>query len=154
MANFQRLSTDYMDVFENFMETNLDTMKELRTTLLTNAICFKSIQNSNDYRPPVGSPLIWNRRQTIFWIIGSVLLLFTPTFADEIVEQRSLAVLLIIIPDMLWVIGRIVRDYYGIHSKFLRPGCCWSGTSGSFFSNTDGIKKSFLSNIVRKINIL
>lgn len=68
-------------------------MKELRTTLLTNAIFFKSIQNSNAYRPPVGSPLIWNRRQTIFWIIGSVLLLFTPTFADEIVEQRSLAVL-------------------------------------------------------------
>jgi len=44
---------------------------------------------------------------SIFWIIGLALVFFTITIIVEIVKQRSLAVLWIIIQDFIWVIGSI-----------------------------------------------
>ena len=44
---------------------------------------------------------------TIFWIIGLALVYFTITIIVEIVKQRSLAILWIIIQDFIWVIGSI-----------------------------------------------
>lgn len=44
---------------------------------------------------------------TIFWIIGLALVFFAITIIVEIVKQRSLAILWIIIQDFIWVIGSI-----------------------------------------------
>jgi len=44
---------------------------------------------------------------TVFWVIGIVLLFFASTIIYEIIKQRPIAVLWIIIQDFLWVIGSI-----------------------------------------------
>ncbi len=44
---------------------------------------------------------------TIFWIIGLALVFFAITISIEIVKQRSLAILWIVIQDFIWVIGSI-----------------------------------------------
>ena len=44
---------------------------------------------------------------TIFWIIGLALVFFAITIIVEIVKQRSLAILWIIIQDFIWIIGSI-----------------------------------------------
>lgn len=45
---------------------------------------------------------------TIFWVIGLVLLFFASTIIYEIIKQRPIAVLWIIVQDFLWVIGSLV----------------------------------------------
>jgi ribosome-associated toxin RatA of RatAB toxin-antitoxin module len=44
---------------------------------------------------------------TVFWIIGIALLFFASTIIYEIVKQRPIAILWIIIQDSLWVMGSI-----------------------------------------------
>lgn len=44
---------------------------------------------------------------TIFWVIGLALVFFAITIIVEILKQRSLAILWIIIQDFIWVIGSI-----------------------------------------------
>ncbi|MGB6152014.1 MAG: hypothetical protein WBG48_08480 [Pricia sp.] len=83
-------------------------MNRLQTALLVNAI-FSSLS---------GIALIIGNRQiaqlfgttnnTIFWVVGCVLIFFATTIVYEICEQRSWAVLWIIIQDALWVIGSVV----------------------------------------------
>jgi len=43
----------------------------------------------------------------VFWIVGIVLLLFASTIFYEVIKQRPLAVLWIIMQDFLWVLGSI-----------------------------------------------
>lgn len=45
---------------------------------------------------------------TVFWVIGIVLLFFASTIIYEIIKQRPIAVLWIIMQDFLWVIGSFV----------------------------------------------
>ena len=44
----------------------------------------------------------------VFWIVGLVLIYFAITIAYEIIKQRKLAVLWIIIQDFTWVIASVV----------------------------------------------
>lgn len=83
-------------------------MNKLQIALLVNAI-FSSLS---------GIVLILGNRQiaqlfsttnnTVFWVIGCVLIYFATTIGYEIFKQRSWAILWIIIQDGLWVIGSIV----------------------------------------------
>ena len=45
---------------------------------------------------------------TVFLIIGLALVFFAVTIIIEIVKQRSLAILWIIIQDFIWVVGSII----------------------------------------------
>jgi len=45
---------------------------------------------------------------TVFWIVGSVLIYFAITIWYEIRKQRRLAILWIIIQDYTWVLGSII----------------------------------------------
>lgn len=47
-------------------------------------------------------------QSTVFWIIGIVLIYFASTIILEIFKQRSLAVLLIVTQDFVWVIGSVI----------------------------------------------
>jgi len=83
-------------------------MNKLLTTLKTNAI-FSGIS---------GIVLIVLNHQvaklfgtdnnSIFWIIGLALIFFAITIIVEVIKQRSLAILWVIIQDFLWVIGSIL----------------------------------------------
>lgn len=83
-------------------------MNKLQIALLVNAI-FSSLS---------GIVLILGNQQiaqlfsttnnTVFWVIGCVLIYFATTIGYEIFKQRSWAILWIIIQDGLWVIGSIV----------------------------------------------
>lgn len=42
---------------------------------------------------------------TVFWVTGLILLFFSSTILYEIIKQRPIAVLWIVIQDILWVIG-------------------------------------------------
>ena len=50
----------------------------------------------------------------VFWITGLVLIFFTTTIVIEIIKQRLLAVIWIIIQDFIWVIGSIVLLLFDI----------------------------------------
>lgn len=45
---------------------------------------------------------------TVFWVVGLTLVYFACTIILEVIKQRSLAILLIIVQDFIWVIGSIV----------------------------------------------
>ncbi|MDB2606147.1 hypothetical protein N9Y48_00045 [Zobellia sp.] len=45
---------------------------------------------------------------TVFWIVGLVLIYFATTIWYEISKQRKIAVLWIITQDFLWVIGSLI----------------------------------------------
>lgn len=82
-------------------------MNKLQHTLKINAIFsgisgFALIVLNNKITEIFGTE---NNR--IFWIIGLVLVFFTITIILEIIKQRSLAILWIIIQDFIWVIGSI-----------------------------------------------
>lgn len=49
--------------------------------------------------------LFGTNNNTVFWIVGLILIYFTITIWYEIKKQRKLAVLWIIIQDYTWVIG-------------------------------------------------
>ena len=53
------------------------------------------------------SKVFGTENNTTFWIIGLALVFFAITIIAEIVKQRSLAILWIIIQDFIWVIGSI-----------------------------------------------
>ena len=83
-------------------------MNELQKALKGNAI-FSSIS---------GITMILLNRQianlfgtvnnTVFWIVGLILIYFAITIWYEIKRQRRLAVLWVIIQDYIWVIGSLV----------------------------------------------
>ena len=83
-------------------------MNELQKALKGNAI-FSSIS---------GITMILLNRQianlfgtvnnTVFWIVGLILIYFAITICYEIKRQRRLAVLWVIIQDYIWVIGSLV----------------------------------------------
>ncbi len=83
-------------------------MNELQKALKTNAL-FSSIS---------GIIMILLNRQiadlfgttnnTIFWIVGLILIYFATTIWYEITKQRRRAVLWIIIQDYAWVLGSLV----------------------------------------------
>lgn len=45
---------------------------------------------------------------TVFWIVGIVLIYFAITIIVEIFKTRSLAILFIIVQDILWVVGSMI----------------------------------------------
>ncbi len=49
---------------------------------------------------------------TVFWVIGVLLVFFAGTIIYEIRKQRSLAVLWIITQDLLWVVGSLILLVY------------------------------------------
>lgn len=83
-------------------------MNKLQTTLKLNAI-FSAISGIVlivlNYQV---AKLFGTENNTIFWIIGLALVFFAVTIIVEILKQRSLAILWIIIQDFLWVIGSIL----------------------------------------------
>ncbi|MEM8969660.1 MAG: SRPBCC family protein [Bacteroidota bacterium] len=52
--------------------------------------------------------LFGTENNTVFWITGIALIVFSATIVYEIAKQRPLAILWIIVQDFLWVIGSIV----------------------------------------------
>jgi len=49
--------------------------------------------------------LFGRSEQSIFWIIGTMLIFFASTIIFEVIRQRQLWIKLIIIQDILWVVG-------------------------------------------------
>ena len=49
--------------------------------------------------------LFGRSEQSIFWIIGTVLVFFSSTIIFEVIRQRQLWIKLIIFQDILWVVG-------------------------------------------------
>lgn len=45
---------------------------------------------------------------TVFWIVGLMLIYFALTIWYEIIKQRKLAVIWIIIQDFIWVLGSLI----------------------------------------------
>lgn len=99
------------ETFGSFHRTlskaNFNEMNRLQNTLKINAI-FSAISGialivlNNKIAEIFGTE---NNR--IFWIIGLALVFFAITIITEIIIQRSLAILWIIIQDFIWVIGSI-----------------------------------------------
>ena len=54
------------------------------------------------------SNLFGTENNTVFWIIGLILIYFSITIWFEISRQRKIAVLWIIIQDYLWVLGSFI----------------------------------------------
>jgi hypothetical protein len=52
--------------------------------------------------------LFGTSNNSVFWIIGLILIYFTITIWYEIRKQRKIAILWIIIQDFLWVMGSII----------------------------------------------
>ena len=52
--------------------------------------------------------LFGTSNNSVFWIVGLILIYFTITIWYEIRKQRKIAVLWIIIQDFLWVMGSII----------------------------------------------
>ena len=83
-------------------------MNELQKTLKYNAI-FSSISGlimilfNNQI-----AELFGISNNSVFWIVGLILIYFTITIWYEIRKQRKIAVLWIIIQDFLWVIGSVI----------------------------------------------
>ena len=83
-------------------------MNELQKSLKYNAI-FSSISGlimilfNNQI-----AELFGTSNNSVFWIVGLILIYFTITIWYEIRKQRKIAVLWIIIQDFLWVIGSII----------------------------------------------
>lgn len=83
-------------------------MNELQKALKFNAI-FSSISGLImilfNYQI---AELFGTNNNSIFWIVGLILIYFTITIWYEIKKQRRLAVLWIIIQDYTWVIGSLI----------------------------------------------
>ena len=83
-------------------------MNELQKSLKYNAI-FSSISGlimilfNNQI-----AKLFGTSNNSVFWIVGLILIYFTITIWYEIRKQRKIAILWIIIQDFLWVIGSII----------------------------------------------
>lgn len=83
-------------------------MNELQKALKYNAI-FSSMSGlimilfSNQI-----AQLFGTSNNSVFWIVGLILIYFTITIWYEIRKQRKIAVLWIIIQDFLWVMGSII----------------------------------------------
>ncbi len=83
-------------------------MNKLRTALKINAV-FSGLSGllliflNNEI-----AGLFETENNHVFWIIGLVLIFFATTIVVEVIKQRSLAILWIIIQDYIWVIGSIV----------------------------------------------
>ena len=83
-------------------------MNELQKSLKYNAI-FSSISGlimilfNNQI-----AELFGISNNSVFWIVGLILIYFTITIWYEIRKQRKIAVLWIIIQDFLWVIGSVI----------------------------------------------
>jgi hypothetical protein len=83
-------------------------MNELQKSLKYNAI-FSSISGlimilfNNQI-----AELFGTSNNSVFWIVGLILIYFTITIWYEIRKQRKIAILWIIIQDFLWVIGSII----------------------------------------------
>jgi len=83
-------------------------MNRLQKSLLLNAL-FSGISGITLILFQVSiAKLFGTENTTVFWVIGTLLLFFTLTIILEIIKQRPLAVLWIIVQDMLWVIGSII----------------------------------------------
>lgn len=54
------------------------------------------------------SKLFGTSNNTVYWIVGSILIYFSLTIWYEIVKQRKLAVIWIIIQDYAWVLGSLI----------------------------------------------
>lgn len=87
----------------NFVEKLL-IMYQLQKTLQTNAI-FSGISGMTliFFHQRIAH-LFEAKDNTVFWVVGLVLVFFASTILYEIRKQRSLAILWIITQDFLWVI--------------------------------------------------
>lgn len=102
----------YQEISSSFRRTlpkpNFNEMNKLQTALKLNAI-FSGISGillivlNHKIAKIFGTE---NHR--IFWIIGLALVFFSITIIVEIIKQRSLAILWVIVQDFIWVIGSIV----------------------------------------------
>ncbi len=83
-------------------------MNKLQKALKTNAI-FSSISGLTMIllHQPIAT-LFGTSNNTIFWIVGLVLNYFAITIWYEIIKQRKLAVIWIIIQDYTWVVGSLI----------------------------------------------
>ena len=52
--------------------------------------------------------LFGTNNNTVFWIIGLILIYFALTIRYEIVKQRKIAIIWIIIQDYIWVLGSLI----------------------------------------------
>jgi hypothetical protein len=52
--------------------------------------------------------LFGTSNNSVFWIVGLILIYFTITIWYEIRKQRKIAILWIIIQDFLWVMGSVI----------------------------------------------
>jgi len=82
-------------------------MNRLQKSLRINAI-FSSVSGIVliAFNQPIAK-LFDTTNNSVFWIIGTVLLFFACTILYEVIKQRPLAVLWIIMQDFLWVLGSI-----------------------------------------------
>jgi hypothetical protein len=83
-------------------------MNELQKTLKINAL-FSSISGiiMIILNKPIAK-LFGTSNNTVFWIVGLILIYFTLTIWYEIVKQRKLAIIWIIIQDYIWVLGSLI----------------------------------------------
>lgn len=83
-------------------------MNKLKKALKTNAL-FSSISGITMtlFNSQI-AVLFGTNNNTVFWIVGLILIYFAITIWYEIKKQRRLAVLWIIIQDYTWVIGSLL----------------------------------------------
>jgi hypothetical protein len=83
-------------------------MNRLQISLLLNAV-FSGISGFTLvlFKDSIAR-LFGTKNSTVFWVVGALLIFFTCTIILEIIKQRPLAVLWIIVQDSLWVIGSII----------------------------------------------
>lgn len=83
-------------------------MNTLQKALKTNAL-FSSISGITItlLNQPIAK-LFGTSNNTVFWVVGLILIYFALTIWYEIAKQRKLAVIWIIIQDYTWVLGSLI----------------------------------------------
>ncbi len=83
-------------------------MNKLQKSLLLNAV-FSGLSGSTLilFQHSIAH-LFGTKNTTVFWVVGALLVFFSCTIVLEMIKQRPVGVLWIIVQDMLWVVGSII----------------------------------------------